>query len=212
MYTKVLASVAACALAITTVLAPTAAISAPILYSIDRTITSANPTGNPLQSNRINGSITTDGTIGIIQTSNILSYSLNLMDLLNSANNVLLTPANSTVVLNTGSALIASAINLSFDYTGSGEFLIQANSPGPFSGYSYFCFSTGAFACLRGETISPQNIFADGAVATGVAAPIGVQPLGPPISPVTPVPEPTTLVLFGTALCGLALMRRRRLI
>jgi hypothetical protein len=210
MFTKMLASVAACALVATTVLVPSAAVSAPILYSIDRTTTSANPTGNPLQSNRVSGSITTDGIIGIIQTSNILSYSLNLMDLLNPANDYLLTPANSTVVSNTGNALIASAITLSFDYSGSGEFLIQAKSPGPFSGYRYFCFSSGAFACLKGETISPQYIFTDGVVATGAAAPIGVQPLGPPISPPTSVPEPATFILFGTALYALALVRRRR--
>jgi hypothetical protein len=188
------------------------ALAAPIAYSINYTITSANPTGNPLQSDTVNGSITTDGTIGVIATPNILSYTLDLIDNLNAANNFSLTPANSSIVLNTGSALSGSATTLSFDFSGTGEFLIQANSPGPFSGSHYFCFSTGVFACLAGVTIAPQNVFVDGVVATGFSAPIGVQPLGPPVNPtpVSSVPEPATIALLGLGLAGLGMVRRRR--
>jgi len=166
------------------------------IYAVNATITSAVPTGNPLQTDSVMGSITTDGTIGVIGPANIVSYDLALADALNSANNLDLTPANSTVVEDTGSGLTATATGLSFDFSGSGEFAIQANFPGPFSGYSYFCLSTGG-ACLAGETISPQYVYADGVVLTGTAAPIGPQPLNQ-------VPEPSTYGLMITGLLALA--------
>jgi PEP-CTERM motif len=177
-----------------------------IIYPVNTTITSSNPTGNPLQSNTVSGFITTDGTIGVIGTSNILSWNLNLIDGLNAANDFDLTPADSTVVEDTGSALSATLTGLSFNFSGTGEFLIQANTPGPFSGYSYFCFSTGS-ACLAGETISPQFITVDGVVATGAAEPIGSQPLAPPSGS---VPEPSSygLMIMGMLGAGAVLKRR----
>src|SRR5580658_5431343 len=155
---------------------------ADIVYAVDTTITSSNPTGNPLQTDTVSGSITTDGTIGVLAIGNIVSWNLDLIDDLNSANNIDLIPSNSTIPVFSGTALSASATALSFDYGGNGEFGIQANVPGPFSGYSYFCFSTGVFACLAGETIAPGDVFVDGVVATGAAEPVGNQPLNQPPS------------------------------
>jgi len=123
-----------------------------------------------------------------------VGWNLTLIDRLNVANDFDLTPANSTLVEDIGSALTASAGGLFFNYSGSGEFLIQANSPGAFSGFSYFCFSTGVFACLNGETISPQDVFVDGVVATGAAAPIGTQPLN---QSTTPEPSSYGLIIMG---------------
>jgi hypothetical protein len=177
-----------------------------IVYAIDTTITSSDPTGNPAQSDTVLGSLTTDGTIGVLSSSDIISYNLDLIDQLNTANNVDLTPANSSIVVNDGSALSASATGLSFDFSGTGEFAIQANSPGAFSGYSYFCFSTGG-TCLAGETISPQFIYDDGVVATGVAAPVGTQPLDQAPSA---APEPATLSLLGLGLAGVGFTRWRK--
>lgn len=182
------------------------AARANIIYPVNTSITSANPTGNPLQSNTVSGFITTDGTIGVLGTSSILSWNLNLVDGLNAANDFDLTPANSTVVEDTGSALSATSTALLFNFSGTGEFLIQANTPGPFSGFRYFCFSTGS-ACLAGETISPQFISVDGVVATGAAGPIGTQPLAPSSS----VPEPSTYGLMITGGLGVGAMLKRRL-
>jgi len=169
---------------------------ADIIYTIDTTITSSDPTGNPAQTDTVDGTITTDGTIGVIAASDIVSWDLNLIDGLDSANDFELTTADSSLVEDTGSALSATATGLSFNYSGTGEFLIQANSPGPYSGYSYFCFSTGG-ACLAGESIAPQFIGTDGVVATGAAAPTGMQPLDQ--SP-SGVPEPSA---YGILLTGL---------
>jgi hypothetical protein len=175
---------------------------ADITYAIDTTITSAYPTGNPLQSDTVDGSITTDGTIGVLAQADILSWNLDLIDNLNSANNLDLTNANSSIVTFSGSALTATAAELSFDYSGYGEFGIQENGFA-FSGYHYFCFSTGVFACAAGETIAPGDVFTDGVVATGAAAPVGVQPL-------SPVPEPSSVISFATMLAGVAFWARKR--
>jgi hypothetical protein len=179
---------------------------ADIIYAVNTTITSALPTGHPLQTDSVVGSITTDGTIGVIGLGNITSWNLNLIDQLNAAFNFDLTPANSTLVHDTGSALTATAAALFFNYSGSGEFLIQANVPGPFSGFSYFCFSTGVFACAAGETISPQDIFVDGVIATGASAPVGNQPLNQPSS----VPEPSTYGFLLTGLLALGAGLKRK--
>jgi hypothetical protein len=163
------------------------------VYAIDTTITSSDPTGNPLQTDTVNGSITTDGTLGVLGAGNILSWNLDLTDALNAANDIDLTDANSSIVTFSGTALTATATGLFFDYSGTGEFGIQEDGF-TFSGEHYFCFSTGVFACLAGETIAPGDVFVDGVVATGAASPVGTQPLGPP----PPVPEPSSVILFST--------------
>src|ERR1039457_1459119 len=99
-----------------------------IVYAVDTTITSSDPTGNPLQTDTVDGTITTDGTIGVIGFGNIVSWNLDLIDGLNSANDFDLMTTNSSLVYDTGSALTATAAALSFDFSGSGEFLIQARS------------------------------------------------------------------------------------
>jgi hypothetical protein len=174
-----------------------------ITYNFNTTITSAVPTGNSAQSDSIVGTLTTDGTIGVLGTSNILSWNLALNDLITPADDFTLTDSNSTVLEDTGSALSATATTLSFDFGGTGEFLIQITT-GPFSGTHYFCFSTGG-ACIAGESIVPLQISTDGVVATGASEPIGNQPLGPPITPTTGVtPEPATFGLMLTGLLGLS--------
>ena len=181
---------------------PTRIARAGTVYTIDTTIVSSDPTGNPLQSNTVVGTITTDGTIGVLTPSDILSWNLDLIDNLNSADDFDLTTSNSSLVEDMGGALSATASGLYFNYSGSGEFLIQANSPGAYSGYHYFCFSTGLFACLAGETVAPDYIFTDGTVLTGASAPVGTQPLNQ-------LPEPATGVLFGClTVLGGALRRR----
>lgn len=168
------------------------------VYPINTTITSSDPTGNPAQSDTVSGSITTDGTIGILLPANIVNWNLNLIDNLNSSDDYDLTPSNSSLVEDTGSALSASATALLFNFGATGEFLIQANSPGPFSGSHYFCFSTGG-ACLEGETISPQVYNVDGVVLTGASAPVGVLPLAPNS---TPEPSSSELMLMGILCLG----------
>jgi hypothetical protein len=169
---------------------------ADINYAINTTI--ASPVDifeNPLQTDTVLGSITTDGTIGVLASGNILSWNLNLIDGLNAANDVDLTNANSGIISAYGSTfggtLTATETGLFFNYSGSGEFGIQEDNFF-LSGQHYFCFSTGG-DCLAGETIAPGDVFTDGVDATGLAAPVGIQPLNQATTP-----EPT----YGVMLMG----------
>jgi hypothetical protein len=174
--------------------------AAATVYGFDTTITSATPTGNPLQNDSVVGSVTTDGTLGVLGPANILDWNLELIDHLDPTQNFTLTKADSYLVSASGTALTASATGLSFDYGGYGEFLIQVS---PYSGAQYFCLSTGVYACAAGETISPGDVFQDGVELVGNDAPVGVQPL-------SPVPEPAAVSLFLAGVTGLAFMRRRQ--
>jgi hypothetical protein len=173
---------------ITAITAPWAAARASIVYTIDQTgttpIVSSEP--SPL-SDTVSGSITTDGTIGILHPSNILSWDLGITDNFNASYDVVLTPSNSTLVEDLGSGLTASATALSFNFSDVGaEFLIQGTTHGAFSGYQYFCFSATGGACAAGETIVPDYYAVDGVEVTGLS---GSLPLNPPPPP-TGVPEP----------------------
>jgi hypothetical protein len=174
-------------------------------YTVNTTITSTNPTGTS-QTDSIVGTITTDGA-SVIGSGDVISYNLDLIDDLNPANNIDLTSSNSTVVEDTGGDLIATASGIAFNFSNPGEFLIQANSPGPFSGYSYFCYSTGG-ACLYGETISPNYIYTDGAILTGDSAPVGVTGLNQNPGTGTSMPEPSSLLLMLIGLLAVSLSAR----
>ncbi len=51
-------------------------------------------------------------------------------------------------------------------------------------------------------------MFSDGVELIGDAAPVGSQPLSPPVSP-SAVPEPAAMTMFLAGLVGVGVMRRR---
>lgn len=195
---KFLATVAALGVA-----AMSTAAQASIVYTINQSSTTPEVSGelSPL-SDTVSGTITTDGKIGALESSDILGWNLELTDNIRPLSSVDLTPANSGIWMDIGDGLSASATGLSFDFSDAGAvFIIQGTTFGFSSGHQYFCFQATSGPCVAGETIVPDYYATDGVSATGLVGSV----------PLNGVPEPAT---WATMLVGLgsvgAVMRSRR--
>jgi hypothetical protein len=195
--------VARAAAALLSGLAISSAARADIVYTINQTSTVPEVANelSPL-SDTVSGTITTDGTLGFLQSSNIVSWNLTLNDNLRPVYDVNLTPINSGIVTDTGNGLIAGSSGLSFDFGNAGAaFSIQGTAHGFFSGYQYFCFQATGGACASGETIVPDYYNVDGVSATGLSGTL----------PLSGVPEPAAWLMTLAGFGGLgAVMRSRR--
>src|ERR1700690_331722 len=105
---------------------------ASIIYTVNQTISGPlnGVAGNPAQTDSVVGSITTGGPIGVLHANNLVSWSLDLIDVNNSQYSYDLTTSNSLISVDTGSVLSADATDLFFNFAGTGAFAFQADIPG----------------------------------------------------------------------------------
>jgi hypothetical protein len=180
----------ACA-AIAIACAATATAADAAVFDINRTIGAGS----------VVGTVTTDGTTGVLSTGNITAWSLTLDD---GVSSFLLTDGNGEVLV-LGSALSATATELLFDFAQFGVALFQNPSigssvnywcvEGPSSGCTFFGIANGAaevVATLAGDV----GVVQSGQVVIGTTDAVGV-------------PAPAAMALFGLGLLGLAAARRR---
>jgi len=150
-----------------------------ITYSIDQTVGAGSVTGT----------ITTDGTIGVLNTGgvidgpvgsagNIVAVNLVLSDGTNTE------PLSGGIFTSLGSGLIASATDLTFDFGAPGGFALYSG----YSNYDQLCYSTGCGG------ISIYNVGLDG--QTVAISETGTQVIGT-------VPDASGLSLAGITAIGI---------
>jgi hypothetical protein len=181
---------AACVCVITLLASVTA--NASIVYNINRTIGEGTVTG----------SVTTDGTIGVLGSANITDWALTLFapNLRNGPTRIITSADAGASIIFEGTALSASAIALTFDFSApSPANRMTLYDSGDLVGWRLnFCFAGNNLECImRDATISnttAQSVAHTGAIDIGVAA----------------VPVPAAVWLFGSGLLGLIGVARRK--
>ena len=163
---------------------------ADITYIVDQTVGVGDVTGV----------ITTDGTLGPLFPSDILSWNL---ELTGNGASLDLTNLNS-IVYGAGSDLFATTREITFNYDATdGGYLVFQEPAGVGHGLNYWCNSTSTAyqnTCFTGISVVPLSVGDSTAV---FAMPSGTQPIAT-------APEPSTwvLVLLGFGALGLAGARR----
>jgi hypothetical protein len=147
------------------------------------------------------GTVTTDGTDGILNTSDIVSWDLTLTD--HGVNSTILTPSNSTVSSDLGNLaganndLTATPTSLLFNY-GVGD-----GGSWSFSGLTgQFCVTSYTNCFGPADTFGTWDINNDSQWTYAYAS--GVQTIG------SEVPEPGTLGLLGAGLLSIVGIVRRK--
>ena len=139
------------------------------------------------------GFVETDGTLGVLGAANFIDWNLLLQD--GSSTYDLLGPlsGNNSSAYVQGSDLSATATQLLFNFSGTdnGYFLIQYGF-GAHDGLHYYCDSTFSDICLTGEAVAPDFFTQGQTVSRSGEVVIGSM-----------VPEPSSLLLFGSSILGL---------
>src|SRR5664279_2210679 len=161
--------------------------ASPISYNVNRTVGIGSVTGF----------IETDGTLGVLGVGDFVDWSLLLNDGTNTYTLDGPLSGNNSSVYVQGSDVTASAAQLLFNFSGTdnGYFLFQYGV-GIHDGNHYYCDATFAGICLAGETVAPANFSQGQNVARSGDVVIGT--VG------GSVPEPGTLIMFGSGIVGLA--------
>jgi PEP-CTERM motif len=149
------------------------------------------------------GSITTDGTLGTLATSNIDAWDLTVTELAGASTPATLTNGNSTLGV-VGTALSETATQLTFDFSAAGTFELQNST-------AVWCLFGTIFGGCGAGGIGISTTDAEVAILAtppdfplSVTNPKGAQVIG------TSVPEPGSFMLLGGALAVFGLLGRSK--
>lgn len=146
----------------------------------------------------VTGQIVTDGTIGVLAASDIVSWNLLLYD--GSSTFDLL--ASNSQFGESGSDLSATATELLFNFSGAGWAMFQA--PTLFSGHDLWC-TQGTIECTSSTGTGEVLNVSVGNQFTGLSGTLVIANGG-----VSSVPEPNPGLILGVALLLLGLRLKRK--
>ena len=192
---RLLASHSASFAAVAAMVVCVGALASPITYNVDQTVGTGSVTGT----------ITTDGTSGILTAANISDWNLVITSSLTSNVKGPLSGNNSQLGF-LGTDLSATSTALTWNFLGSDSGYLLFVTPSIGSQGPFVCYSTASVTCggiNKAIALASEYNFADETNAVySHAAVIATTGASPPSS----TPEPSTLLLAG---CGLLLSAAR---
>jgi hypothetical protein len=150
----------------------------------------------------VNGFIQTNGAVGTLSVGDIVSWNLLLNDGVSTFD--LMGTSNSVVDI-VGTSLSATATDLFFNFSNATGDVVDFQNPFIHSGINFLCFEGTAGGCSGNP--SSINLLVNLEDTIQVLPEQGNQIVG--IAGTSETPEPSSLLLFGTSLLGLAPFRRK---